>query len=141
MADPGEKLVLKPGVVTPFLSNFTISNDGESFHFTECDMSNRNIEQLNKAIEEAKEVYIMNLSVNNIADPSALKELHNLIHIDLSKNKVKNVSIFTNEESFPQLKYLDLSSNKFPDFAAFKCPKLEYLDISNNKLEKINEGW
>ena len=63
-------------------------------------MSNKNIEQLNKAIEEAKEVYIMNLSLNNIADPSAMKELHNLVHIDLSKNKIKNISIFTNEESF-----------------------------------------
>lgn len=39
------------------------------------------------------------------------------------------------------MKYLDLSSNKFGDFAAFKCPKLEYLDISFNKLEKVNEGW
>lgn len=141
MADPTEKLVLKPGVVAPFLSNFAMSNDGESFHFTELDMSGKNIEQLNKAIEEAKEVYVCNLSVNNIADPSALKELQNLIHLDLSKNKVKNVSIFTNEEAFPQLKYLDLSGNKFADFAAFKCPKLEYLDISHNKLEKVNEGW
>jgi Leucine-rich repeat (LRR) protein len=101
MADPSEKLVLKPGVVIPYLSNFAMSNDGESFHFTECDMSNKNIEQLNKTIEEAKEVYIMNLSLNNIADPGALKELQNLVHLDLSKNKIKNVSIFTNEEAFP----------------------------------------
>jgi len=43
MAD-GEKLVLKPGVVTPFLSNFAMSNDGESFHFTELNMSSKNIE-------------------------------------------------------------------------------------------------
>ena len=56
MADAGEKLVLKPGVVTPFLSNFAMSNDGESFHFTELDMSSKNIEQLNKTIEEAKEL-------------------------------------------------------------------------------------
>lgn len=75
MADAGEKLVLKPGVVTPFLSNFSMSNDGESFHFIECNMSGKNIEQLNKTIEEAKEVYILNLALNNIADPSAMKEL------------------------------------------------------------------
>lgn len=141
MADTSEKLVLKPGVVTPFLSKFGMSNDGESFHFTQCDMSNKNIEQLNKTIEEAKEVFIMNLSINNIADPAALKELHNLVHIDLSKNKIKSVAIFTNEDCFMNLKYLDLSNNKFGDFAAFKCPKLEYLDISFNKLEKVNEAW
>ena len=122
MADPNEKLVLKPGVVTPFLSRFGLSKDGESFHFTECDMSNKNIEQLNKAIEEAGKVFIMNLSINNIADPAALKELLNLVHLDLSKNKIKNISVFTNEDCFMNLKYLDLSNNKFGDLAAFKCP-------------------
>jgi Leucine-rich repeat (LRR) protein len=83
----------------------------------------------------------LNLSINNIADPAALKELYNLVHLDLSKNKIKNVSIFTNEDCFMNLKYLDLSNNKFGDLAAFKCPQLEYLDISYNKLEKVNEGW
>ena len=34
-----------------------------------------------------------------------------------------------------------MSSNKFSEFPAFKCPKLEYLDISDNKLEKVNEAW
>jgi len=141
MADQGEKLVLKPGVVVPFLSNIAMSQDGESFQFIELDMSNKNIEQLNKTIEEAKEVYICKLSQNNIADPSALKELQNLVHLDLSKNKVKNINIFVNDETLVNLKYLDLSSNKFPEFPAFKLPKLEYLDVSFNKLEKVNEGW
>ena len=36
---------------------------------------------------------------------------------------------------------MDLSSNKVPEFGAFKLPKLEYLDLSDNKLEKVNEGW
>ena len=98
-----EKLVLKPGVVTPFLSNFAMSQDGESFHFTTLDMSSRNIEALNKAIEEAKEVYKCNLSGNNIVDPTALKELSNLRHLDLARNKVKNVAIFCLEETFMNL--------------------------------------
>ena len=59
----------------PFLSNFSMSNDGETFLFTDLDMSGKNIEQLNKTIEEAKEVYNCNLSSNNIGDPSALREL------------------------------------------------------------------
>lgn len=104
-------------------------------------MSNKNIEQLNKAIEEAKEVYNCNLGSNNIADPTALKELQNLVHLDLSRNKIKNINVFINEEALLNLKYLDLSNNKFPEFPAFKLPKLEYLDVSYNKLEKINDGW
>jgi hypothetical protein len=65
-----EKLVLKQGVVTPFLSNFSLSADGESFLYTTLDMSGKNIEALNKFIEEAKEVYTCNLSNNSIPDPT-----------------------------------------------------------------------
>lgn len=141
MADPGEKLQLKPGVVPAFLSNYSISKNGEDFLFTDLDMSGKNIEQLTKNIEEAREVYNVNLSMNNIADPSCIKELSNMMHLDLSGNKVKNVSIFTVDENLIHLKYLDLSSNKFTEFPAFKCPALQYLDVSYNKLEKVNEGW
>ena len=70
MAD--EKLVLKPGVVAPFLSSLAMSDDGESFLLTELDMSEKNIEQLNKAIDEGKEVWTCNLSGNNIKAPDAL---------------------------------------------------------------------
>jgi len=136
-----EKLVLKAGVVTPFLSGFDLSPDGESFQYTTLDMSGKNIEALNKFIEEAKEVFYCNLANNNIPDPTTLKELHNLIHLDLSNNKVKNISIFCAEESLTKLKYLDLSNNKFTEFGTFTLPNLEYLDVSKNKLDKISETW
>lgn len=68
-----------------------MSQDGESFIFTDLEMSNKGIEALNKFIEEAKEVYKCNLAGNNIPDPTCLKELQNLIHLDLSRNKVKNI--------------------------------------------------
>lgn len=95
-----EKLVLKAGVVTPFLSNFEMSLDGEHFQYTTLDMSSKNIEALNKFIEEAKEVYYCDLSGNNIPDPTCLKELQNLIRLDLARNKIKAVNIFTMEETF-----------------------------------------
>lgn len=139
MAD--EKLVLKAGVIAPFLKNIQMSQDGENFFFTDLDMSGKNIDALNKFIEEAKEALNVNLSTNNIPDPTFLKELPNIIHLDLSHNKVKNITAFTNEELFVNLKYLDLKSNKFTELPAFKLPKLEYLDISDNKLEKVNEAW
>ena len=104
-------------------------------------MSNKRIEQLNKTIEEGKDVSVLDLSVNGIADVGTLSPLKNLVTLNLSKNKIKSLSVFTNEENFPNLKWLDLSSNKYTELAAFKLPKLEYLDISHNKLEKVNEGW
>lgn len=51
------------------------------------------------------------------------------------------MSVFATDDAFPNLKWLDISHNKFVEFPAFKCPKLEYLNISGNKLEKVNEAW
>lgn len=50
--------------------------------------------------------------------------------LNLAKNKIKNISIFTNEENFLNLRWLDISNNKYTELAGLKLPKLEYLDIS-----------
>lgn len=67
--------------------------------------------------------------------------MQNLIYLDLGKNKVKNITIFTQEDNFQKLKYLDLQNNKLSEFCNFVLPSLEYLDVSYNKLEKVNETW
>lgn len=64
-----------------------------------------------------------------------------MVYLNLAKNKIKSLQLFTNEEYFPNLKWLDVSSNKYTELPAIKLPRLEYLDISYNKIEKINEGW
>jgi len=69
--------------VSTFLTDFKMSTDGENFMFLTLDMSNKGVEALNKCIDEAKEVYNAHLNQNNIADPSALKELSNLVHLEL----------------------------------------------------------
>ena len=86
-----EKLVLKPGTkaLEPFLRNFAMSKDGLHFMYTELDMANKNCEQLNKTIEEAKDVYKVDLHSNNLQDCAPLKELQNLIHLDLAGNRLK----------------------------------------------------
>ena len=64
-----------------------------------------------------------------------------MIHLDLSKNKVNNLTLFITDDMAMNLKWLDISGNAFKEFPAIKCPKLEYLDVSYNKLEKVNEAW
>ena len=51
------------------------------------------------------------------------------------------MTAFSQEDAFLELKWLDISFNKYVEFPAIKCPKLEYLNVSGNKLEKVNEGW
>lgn len=125
MADkeaPGGKFVMKPGTscLAPYLKDFAMTSDGENFIFNTLDLANKEVEALNqKTVEEVKEVINLFLSGNNIADPSSLKELQNLVHLELQKNKIKNVSVFCQEESFLNLKYLDLSNNKFQELPNF----------------------
>lgn len=92
-------------------------------------------------MEEVKETRRCDLSVNNIVDISMLKDMQQLIYLNLAKNKIKTIAVFCNEEMFPNLKWLDVSNNKLADLPGIKLPKLEYLDIGYNKLEKINEAW
>jgi Leucine-rich repeat (LRR) protein len=133
--------VLKPGNVAPYLSNFEKSADGESFLFSDLLLPNRKVESLAKSMEEVKEVRRCDMNMNNISDITSLKDMLNLQYLNLGKNKIKALVIFTQEELFPNLKWLDVSNNKITELPAIKCPKLEYLDISFNKLEKVNEGW
>lgn len=141
MAEEIEKLVLKPGSVTPYLSNFQQSADYESFFFTDLILSNRRVETLAKTMDEVKEVRKCDLSINNIIDISSLKDMQHLQYLNLAKNKIKALTLFTQEEMFPNLKWLDVSNNKITELPGFKLPKLEYLDIGYNKLEKANDAW
>lgn len=137
-----EKLVLKPGVVCNFLTNFSRTADNENLQFTELAMRDKVVDQMNaKTVDECKDVLVMDVSLNSIADCSTLAVCTQLVRLNLAKNKIKSLAIFTVEENFPNLKWLNVAGNKFTDFPALKCPKLEYLDISGNKLEKINDGW
>ena len=132
-----EKLDLKKAGFSHHIcpNNLAMSRDSESFHYTELNLASKGVEQIVKTIEEAKEVNYCYLAGNNIADPSQLKELSNLIHLDLAKNKVKIINIFLLEETLVNLKYFDLSGNKVPKFGAWKLPKLEYLDFSDKSLK------
>lgn len=141
MADGDEKLVLKNEVIKKYLSNFDYTPDRESMQYLNLILANKRIEALNNSILEAKHVQFLDLSNNNIVDISILAQFPNVVKLNVSKNKVKTISVFGNDDVFPSLKWLDVSNNKFPELTGIKCPKLEYLDIGYNKLEKFNENW
>jgi len=76
MAEEAEqKLVLKPGAVTPYLSNFQMSSDGETMFYMDLMLQNKRVETLAKSMDEVKEVRKCDLSVNNITDVAPLKDM------------------------------------------------------------------
>ena len=58
------------------------------------------MEALNNAILEAKHVKIVDLSNNNIIDINLLTQFTGLVKLNLSRNKIKNITLFTSEENF-----------------------------------------
>ena len=68
---------------------------------------------MGKSAEEIKEVTLIDFSNNGLADVTPLKDLTRIVRLNLANNKIKNMSIFAQEEAFPNLKWLDISFNKF----------------------------
>lgn len=139
--EPGTKTVLKPGTICEFMATLGESSDRECFQLSEVLCTKQEVDNLMKAGEEMKDMVKIDFSFNGLADVTALSHLARLTRLNLSNNKIKNMSCFAIEESFPNLKWLDISNNKFNEWPAFRSPKLDFLNISGNKLEKVNDQW
>ena len=115
--------------------------------------------------QDTQELHLLSEEVdeNNLKKLSKLN-LNNLLHLNLSSNLIKDMSVF-NKESFKQLKILNieknkirnldnleneslksvevlfLSSNSFSDIKSFKNKNFEnlrYLSLSKNNIEDIS---
>ncbi|KAF8764151.1 double-stranded RNA-specific editase 1-like isoform X2 [Argiope bruennichi] len=79
------------------------------------------------------------VNLDNSAGPSKLQLLQqfcNVEHLSLKNCSIANLKGFP---KLPNLKKLDLSSNKISSTLFFLngCPQLTYLDLSNNKIKDI----
>lgn len=113
----------------------------DKLQYVLVNLNAKGLEQINQTFLEFKHLLHIDLGKNNIVDVNLLQNFENVVTLNLAKNKIKKVDIFTNEELFPKLRKLDISENKYVELPAIKLPKLEYLDVGGNKLEKINDGW
>ena len=139
--EPEDKVVIKQGTTAQFLANFKPTADLENYQFEKIDMPRKRIETLHVAIKECIDATEFDLYDNAIVDIKVLDGMINLTRLDLGNNRIKSFNVFTGEEAFPNLKWLNLANNKPNELPSIKLPKLEYLDISGNKIEKVNDGW
>ncbi|KAH9503196.1 hypothetical protein Btru_068454 [Bulinus truncatus] len=88
------------------------------------------------------DIYIINLSYNSIGDIDSIRDMGQLRVLDLSHNKIRNIS----SNAFVNLKYLRkliLSNNRLLrlDLQMFlPNSRLETLDVSHNFILAVNEG-
>ena len=83
-----------------FLRNFDQSADRECFQYSEIECANQELDALAKAMDEVKDVQRVDFSNNGLAEISAIRELNLLVHLNLSNNRIKNVSVFSQEDAF-----------------------------------------
>ena len=104
-------------------------------------MPSTKLESLNNAVLEVKHLKRIDFSDNKLADVTLLQQFEQLVYLNLSGNKLKNLNAFTSEEGFPKLRKLDLSENSsLSELVPLTCPKLEYLDITGCGIDKM-ETW
>jgi len=139
--DPEDRVVIKAGVTAQHLVNFKPTIDNDNYQFEKIDMHRRKIETLHVTIKECVDASDFDLYDNAIVDIKPLDGMLNLVRLDLGNNRIKSFNVFTGEDSFPNLKWLNIANNKPTELPSIKLPKLEYLDVSNNKIEKVNDGW
>ena len=140
--EAGMYKVMKPNLIQNFLENLSESADRECLLFTEISCKGEECENLAKSCEEIKDVTIVDFSLNNLADISSMKDtLTRLVKLNLASNRIKNAGVFAMDDAFMNLKWLDISNNKFTEWPAFKCPKLDYLNFSGNNVDKISADW
>jgi len=135
-----DKTVLRADIIGKYLTEFTYSEDWQGMHFVRLDVPGKKVEGLDKALLEYKYIRYINLEHNAISDVSLLQTFDSLVHLNLCKNKIKNLNAFTIEEGFPNLRKLELADNSISELVPITAPKLEYLDLSFNNLGKY-ETW
>ena len=72
-------------------------------------------------MEEVKDVTQVDFSNNGIIDITPMNCIINLVRLNLANNRIKSMSIFGLEDAFLNLKWLDISNNKFTELSAIKC--------------------
>lgn len=89
-----------------------------------------------KGLEEAKNLYSLNIGYNNISDLTPLSNLQSLEYIYLLGNQVTDISSLTN---LPSLRILDLSDNNIIDVRVFSnFPSLRNLYLDDNQINDIS---
>jgi len=137
-----------------YFSNIRISNtNSEMFNIEELHIINTNVENIylsinypnlksltvNKTLIENIDIYYENLvqialNNNELNRVNFNVELKNLIHLDLSYNKIKVLHL----KNLPNLKNLIVNNNRLESFNCGDLPSLIFCNLSFNNLNDID---
>ena len=108
-----------------------IFNDFKSLNFARCELSNEDFNALlSNKLPKLNTLYVNN---NNISNISALNnQKDNLKTIKLSRNNIRDISVLT---KLTNVKYLDLSYNKISDVSSLDLSQYDNLNLQGQKID------
>lgn len=111
-------------IIRKNLMDFHRTVEGNAFAFTRLELDNREMETLCKELANYEHLRVINFSGNKLGNIDIISKIPNVMHLDVHGNMLSKLDIFTNEELFTNLRYLDISRNRFKNLPALKLPKL-----------------
>jgi len=129
--DKNFEAAIRERLFTPTWDIYESDLDGITYLWLK-DLSIESIED----IVHFKNLVSLNLSKNKITDISILKELTRLKYLDLSLNNINDISALS---GMAELKELYINNNKITDISALlDKPNLKHLDAARNNISDIS---
>lgn len=118
------------------LSHLSETIDG-SYCYSSLVYTEKELENLYYSLSFFKHLKFINLSKNKIKDISIAKRLSNAVTIDFSNNEIEDISFLEKKLYWPVLNQLNLSNNKLKKFINIYIPSLYSLNLNNNIIEEL----
>jgi len=114
------------------LSKIEKTMDGSGFAYTQLDCVGKRVGVI-KVLEDYVHLRQINMSKNQIKDVSTLKNIPNVLSLNLTTNQVKTIDVWE-EGSMSNLLYLHLSENLLTAMPALAFPALKKVNLSKNEI-------
>ena len=106
----------------------------------ELNLSKKNITNFKNhkkvSFEKLSELFVLNLSYNELYEINDIISLENLKELDISNNKIEDISFC---ENLPNLTNFNAENNNIITITSLNiCSKMKILKISNNKIKYLN---
>ena len=132
--DPNEEMYKFRDLLKTGLSNIAPTGDNLSFAYTTLNLAEKEILNLFGLLRGYPNLRYVNLSNNKLTSLESITELPHLISLNVSKNELTDISIFSDESKLPHLQHLNMSGNKLTKLAPLGLKRLRKLFLNENEI-------
>lgn len=136
----GVKHCLTLDLIGDNLDDISKTPDGLSYVYTTLNLNKQKLEHLGNALLMFKHLRYISMTNNKLTDISCIAKLPRLVTLDASKNHIKNIDFFGDEnDSLQYLTTLNLSNNLIESLPHMNPPRLTHLHLNSNKISDCSK--